>query len=116
MTSLKTANSSTTFYSTILSFSEHTFCHLQWAYFAGTNGNGKYRNHFGRIFISFVFIYSSLLRKNSFNLSLFAENLKLNQCETRAIIVGDILNMNYSMQELMILRHSKTLKQKNHNL
>ena len=61
---------------------------------------------------SFVFIYSSLLRKISFNLSLFAENLKLNQYETRAIIVGDILNMNYSMQELMILRHSKTIKQK----
>ena len=94
MTSLKTANSSTTFYSTILSFSEHTFCHLQWAYFTGTSGNGKYTNHFGRIFISFVFIYSFFLRKISFNLSLFAENLKLNQYETRAIIVGDILNMN----------------------
>ena len=67
-------------------------------------------------FLSLFFIYSSLLRKNSFNLSLFAEHLKLNQYETRAIFVGDILNMNYSMQELMILRHSKTIKQKNHNL
>ena len=69
-------------YSTILSFSEHTFCHLQCAYFTCTNGNNIYTNHFGRIFIFFVLIYSSLLGEISFNLSLFA------------IVVDDILNMN----------------------
>ena len=57
-------------YSTILSFSEHTFCHLQCAYFTCTNGNNMYTNHFGRIFIFFVLLFF-FAERNQFQLISF---------------------------------------------